>query len=246
MNAMIDIDGTKYELEAGLVRGRKVYDLVQHQGHLLVNRIGGIDIPLDRNDMLVIRGNESFVTGAPQTEDNPPLRKKINVSFNETHLELPRAKISGGELKALDDEFPAGRLFADINTGPDAEVTDDMTLLVQEGNAFFVIPPCDDSGAGDPVDTESCARHGRRPPKGHKYRIRIDGKKYVVDRAKLNGVEILREASKSPEEWELNLKMRGGEREPIGGDDLVDVSQPGVERFETVRKQQQYGYGQSF
>lgn len=242
MKVIIDIDGIKHELEAGLIEGREIYDLVQHVVHLSVNRIGGIDIPLDRKDMLVIGGNESFVAGEPGTEDNPPLRRKINVSFNETHLELPKAKISGGELKALDDKFPNGRLFADIGTGPDAEIADDMTLLVQEGDYFFVIPPCDDSGAGDPVDTESCARHGRRPPKGHRYRIKIDGQKYVVERAKLNGVDILELADKSPENWALNMKMPGGERKRIEDNDLVDVSQPGIERFETVRRDAQQGY----
>jgi len=241
MTARIDIDGTKHELAPGLTRGREIYELASGTQDLVLNRVGGIDIPLDRQDRLVIIGNESFVSGTPGTEDNPPLRKKITVRFNETTLELPRAKISGKDLKERDDEFPDGRLFADIDAGPDAEIDDTMTLLVQEENSFFVIPPCDESGPEEPVDTESCARHGRRPPKGHRYRIKIDRKKYVVDTAEISGAGILELAGKSPEEWKLHKQMRGGRRERIKAGDIVDVAQPGVERFGTSPRNVQGG-----
>ncbi len=243
MKTNIEIDGTKYEVAAGLVSAQVIYGLVEcEDGRLFLNQQDDIDIPLDSASFLVIRGHESFVTGESTIEDNPPLRKAIQLKLNgELGPSLPKAKLTGKELKGFDKEHSGGRLFADIGTGPDAEIADDTKVLVQEGNAFFVIPASDGSGVGDPVDIEDCSRHGRPPPKGQKYRIRIDRDKYIVEEEKITGVQILALAEKTPEEWALNQKLGGGKRERIKADDYVDVSQPGVERFETVRRQAQQG-----
>lgn len=243
MNTNIEIDGTKYEVAAGLVSAQVIYGLVGcEDGRLFLNRKDDIDIPFDSASFLVIRGHESFVTGESSIEDNPLLRKAIQLRLNgEPGPTLPKAKITGKELKAFDTEHSAGRLFADIGIGPDAEITDDMRILVQEGNAFIVIPASDGSNVGDPIDIEDCSRHGRPPPKGQKYRIRIDREKYIVEEEKITGTQILALADKTPEEWALNQKLGGGKRERIKADDFVDVSQPGVERFETVRRQAQQG-----
>ena len=243
MKTNIEIDGTKYEVAAGLVSAQVIYGLVGcEDGRLFLNQQDDIDIPVDSASFLVISGHESFVTGESLIEDNPPLRKAIQLKLNgEPGPSLPKAKITGKELKEFDTEHSAGRLFADIGTGPDAEIADDTKVLVQEGNSFFVIPASDDSGVGDPVDIEDCSRHGRPPPKGQKYRIRIDREKYIVEEEKITGMQILALAEKTPEEWALNQKLGGGKRERIKADDFVDISQPGVERFETVRRQAQQG-----
>jgi len=243
MKTNIMIDGTKHEVAAGLVSAQVIYDLVGCvNGGLFLNQRDDIDIPLDSASFLVIGGHESFVTGESSIEDNPPLRKAIQIMLNgEPDVSLPKAKITGKELKAFDYEYPEGRLFADIGTGPDAEIADDTKVLVQEGNAFFVIPASDGSGVGDPIDIEDCSRGGRPPPKGQKYRIRIDRDKYTVEEEKITGTQILALAEKTPEEWALNQKLGGGKRERIEADDFVYVSQPGVERFETVRRQAQQG-----
>jgi len=243
MKTNIEIDGIKYEVASGLVDARVIYGLVGcEEGCLFLNKEDDIDIPLDSVSSIVIGGHELFVTGESAIEDNPPLRKKIQLKLNgELGLSLPRAKITGKELKEFDTEHAEGRLFADIGTGPDAEITDDTKVLVQEGNAFFVIPASDGSGVGDPIDIEDCSRHGRPPPKGQRYRIRIDRDKYTVKEEKITGMQILALVEKMPEEWALNQKLGGGKRERIKADDFVDVSQPGVERFETVRRQAQQG-----
>ena len=116
-----------------------------------------------------------------------------------------------------------------------------MTIVVQDGNSFFVIPSNDGSTHGDPIDIEGCGKHGRRPPKGHKYRIRIDGQKHLVEAEKVTGAEILGLVAKNADEWALNQKLKGGKRERIKPNDVVDISQLGVERFETVRRQAQQG-----
>ena len=243
MKTRIEIDGNEHEVEGGLVSALVVYKLAGcADGHLFVNRSDDIDIPLDSASFIVIRGNETFVTGESSIEDNPLLRNAIPLRFNEAAgPDLPRAKITGRELKALDNEHPQGRLFADIGIGPDVEIADDMRILVQEGNSFFVIPASDGSGVGDPIDVEDCGKHGRPPPKGQKYRITIDREKYLVEEEKISGEQILARAKKTPEEWALNQKLAGGKRERIEADDIVDVSQFGIERFETVRRQAQQG-----
>ena len=243
MRMSIEVDGKRYEVTGGLVSAQAIYELAGcADGRLFVNRQDDIDVPLDAADFLVIQGNETFATGEGSIKGNPPLRNAVRVRFNgEAGPALPRAKITGRELKGFDEKHPQGRLFADIRTGPDAEIADEMTILVQAGNAFFVIPADDGSGAGEPVDVEDCSRHGRRPPKGQRYRIRIDRDKYVVEEAHIAGAQILALAGKNSEEWALNQKLNGGKRERIEPGDSVDVSQPGVERFETVRYQVQQG-----
>ena len=152
-----------------------------------------------------------------------------------------KAKITGLELKQLDKELPQGRLFADIENGPDAELADDKTILVQEGNSFFVIPAAEDATEGSPIDIEECGKHGRPPPKGQQYRIRIDHEKFIVGSGNISGAHILALIDKTPEDWALNQKLKGGKRERIKAGDVVDVARPGVERFETVRRQAQQG-----
>ena len=248
MKANIKIDGNTYEVPGGLTNVQQLYDLVGcDAGRLYFKRSGDIDIPLDSTNFLVINGDESFVTGDSPLEYNPSLGKPIRLKFNgKIGPEISKAKISGKDLKAFDTELPEGRLYVDIDDATDAEIADDMRILIQERNSFFVIPGGKDSEFGDPIDVVECFRHGRTPPRGQKYRIRIDQETYVVNEEKVTGTQILALAGKTPADWALNQKFRGGRRERIKADDVVDVSQPGVERFETVRRQAQQGRERSF
>lgn len=242
MQTSIEIDRKKYEIEGGLIRADAIYAVVEGTSEcLFMSHPDGTDIPLDSENVLVIQGNEVFVTGERSLEDNPPLKKPVQILFNgEPRQALSKAKITGRELKNFDQDLPQGRLFVVIGTGPDAEITDEMAILVQESNAFLVIPGTNE---GDPVDIEECAQHGRPPPKGQKYLIKIDGEKYLVEEEKITGAEILALAGKNSEEWALNQKLSGGKRERVEADGFVNLSQPGVERFETVRRQAQQGHG---
>ncbi|MCY4005815.1 MAG: multiubiquitin domain-containing protein [Rhodobacteraceae bacterium] len=243
MKEKIVINSETYEHEGGLVRAEELYEIAGCQDErLFINRPDDIDIPLDPADVLVIQDGASFVTGKATTESNPTLRREIQLRFNgEDGPSIAQAKITGRKLKEFDAEHPKGRLFIDISTSPDAEIADDMTVVVHEGISFFVIPADDDTKSGGPIDIEGCARHGRRPPKGLEYRIRIDREKYLVKRDRITGAQILERAGKSPEDWALNQKIRGGERRRIKPDDVVDIAKPGIERFETVRRQAQQG-----
>ncbi|MCY3982776.1 MAG: multiubiquitin domain-containing protein [Roseovarius sp.] len=243
MKTGVEIDGERHEVTEGLISAQVIYELIGcEEGRLFFSQSDEIDIPLDSSSFLVIKGQESFVTGESQIEDNPSLRNSIQLRFNgKPGPVMPRAKVTGKELKAFDAAHSAGRLFLDIGNGPDVEIADDMRILVQEGNLFFVIPAGDNPGVGEPIDVEECSRHGRAPPKGQNYRIRIDREKCVVKEEKVTGTRILALVNKNPEEWALNQKFGGGKRERIEADGIVDVSQPGLERFETVRRQAQQG-----
>ena len=237
----VQINGQEQQVHAGLVSVAALYEIANcGENRIFLNREDGIDIPLLPEEYLLIHGEEKFVTGESSIEDNPRLRNGVQPEFNGSYdLELSTAKISGKALKERDDKFPAGRLFADIKDSVDVEIPDDMIIVVQDKDSYFVIPPADDDD--DSIDIEKCGKHNRRPPKGRKYRIRIDGEKHTVDSAEITGTDILALVGKSFGEWSLNQKLCGGKRERIEADTKVDLAQPGIERFETVRRQAQQG-----
>ena len=243
MQCAIQIDGQSKNIDTGLVSVDTIYAVAEcDEGRVFLNRDDGIDIPLLLGEHLLIHGGERFVTGERSIEDNPPLRNEIRPEFNGARsVALPKAKTTGKALKELDDKFPQGRLFADITDGVDLDIPDKMVLVVQDADSYFVIPPATDD-ANDAIDIEECSKHGRRPPKGYEYRVRIDGDKYTVAQQKVTGADILGLVGKRDEEWSLNQKLREGKREKIKVDDWVDLSCPGIERFETVRRQAQQGH----
>lgn len=88
--------------------------------------------------------------------------------------------------------------------------------------------------ADEIIDVEEFAKAGRVVPRERRYRIRIDREHYVVDAPCLTGREILKLAGKTPAEFMLSQKFRGGEVKKIEPDEKVDLTRPGVERFMTL------------
>ena len=224
MKPTIQIDGREKPIHSGLVSVDELYEIADgSEGQIFLSRGDGTDIPLLPGEHLLIRGGERFLAGKSSTENNPPLRNEVRPEFNGSRsLALPKAKTTGRALKERDDKFPQGRLFAGVENGVDVEIADEMTIVLQDADSYFVIPPASD----DTIDLEECARNGRRPPKGHKYRIRIDGDKYLADSPEITGAAILALAGKGDDEWSLNQKLRGGKRERIRADEAVDLSRP--------------------
>ena len=239
MEVTIHIDGSPFRMAPGLVSADVVVALANcDESRIFLSRDSDIDVPLSPSDHILIHGDENFVIGDAAIECNPPLRRPVCPEFNGSHaLSLASAKIDGKTLKTHDDKFPSGRLFADIDGGVDAEISDSTTLLVQDRDSYFVIPQSD---AG-PVDIEECGKHDRRPPKGYGFRLRVDQHKFIVESEKATGSEILALVEKDPDEWALNQKLHGGTRLRIKAHDTVDLAQPGIERFETVRLMAQQG-----
>jgi len=240
MKVEIQINGQRKLVGRGLLAVSMLYELEDCGGkRLFLIREDDIDIPLMPEEHLIIRGGEQFAGGESEIENNPPLHRETKPEFNgRRKISFSKAKIRGKFLKERDDKFPQGRLFADIEGGVDVEITDEMVVIVQDSDSYFVIPPADD----DAIDIEECGRHERRPPRGRKYRIKVDGEKYIIESLGITGRDILALADKSSDEWLLNQKLHGGRRERIEPDGLVDLARPGIERFETVRKQAQQGH----
>ncbi|MCG8328559.1 MAG: multiubiquitin domain-containing protein [Chitinophagales bacterium] len=92
------------------------------------------------------------------------------------------------------------------------------------------------------VDVEALAKAGKPIPKGRKYLLRIDGKKYKWDKECITGREILLLAGKTPvERFQVNQRFRFGRVEEVQLDEKVDLATCGVERFMTLPLDQTEG-----
>lgn len=245
-NLKITLNGDEVVAVAGLTKVTDFYEKLgidPGEKRLYLKRDDDIDIPLLPEDHLVIHGGEEIVADEikPNIGENPSLRHPICPEFNGQKLEtgFAKARVTSDELMQVDGEFQPNKLFADLKERADAFIAGGLTVVVQEADAYFTIPAGDD----DAVDLEACARTDRKPPKGQsKYKIKVDGEKYTVVKQQVTGEEILALVEKGYDEWTLNQKLRGGRRKPIEKSERVDLAQPGIERFETVRKQAQQGF----
>ncbi len=243
MSKEITIGGKTQKIDECLVSVTDLYKMIEPNGkQLYLNRDDGVDIPLDHDEFLLIHGGEQFVIADKELlGKNPALRNDIRPTFNGTrNISLKYAKITGQSLKKHDDKFPNGRLFADCPDTIDHEITNDMKIVVQNEDSYFVIPVPEESD-DEYIDLEECGKHDRKPPKHTQYRIRIDGEKHDVDSSVITGAGILQLVGKTVEEWALNQKHYGGQRTKIAADAEVDLACPGIERFETVRMYAQQG-----
>lgn len=242
----IELDGNIFEIATGPLAVSLLYEksgITLGGKCLYLNKDGDIDIPLLLNDYIIICGKEKFFVGDfnPDIGENPDVRIPACPRFNGSKLELgtSKAKITGKELKECDTDLASSKLFVDLDGQVDVLIHDDWMLVLQDSDCYFTIPVTDDESV---VDIEQCAQSDRQPPKGQeKYRIKIDNKRVVVEHGELTGEEILALVQKDYGEWTLNQKLRGGRRKLIEADQEVDLTQPGIERFETVKKQAQQG-----
>ena len=165
------------------------------------------------------------------------MNNTILIKIDEKDIELSTTKITGREIleRAKKQEH---KLY--IVGESDALIENDDNVTVKNDDCFITIPI---SALEDGViDTGECAKHDCIPPKGQKkYRIQIDGEKYIVEQPHLLGKEILALAGKTWQEFSLQQKFKGGKREIIKPEQKVDFSTKGVERFETVPKHPQQG-----
>ena len=241
----ITLCGSKTNVQIGLTKISDFYEksgVSPEEKCLYLNRDKDIDIPLSPDDHIIVHGGEKIYSGdaAPQIGENPTVRNPIVPIFNGKKLNpgLTKAKITGMELQDLDSDLDSSKLFADLSGKVDAFIASSITLVVQDSDCYFTIP-ADDDGI---VDLEKCAKKDRKPPKGQSsYKIRIDGDKHKVSSQIITGVAILGLVGRTFDEWTLNREFGGGRRKPIEKDEEIDLSEPGIERFETVRKQAQQG-----
>ena len=83
------------------------------------------------------------------------------------------------------------------------------------------------------IDIEIYAKEGKKVPKDHTYKIKIDKIQYTVSQAIITGRELLTLAGKTPEQFILRQKVNG-KVVRIELNQEVDLTAPGVERFMTI------------
>jgi hypothetical protein len=84
------------------------------------------------------------------------------------------------------------------------------------------------------IDLEEYACSDRPIPKHVKYfKIRVDKEKFNVQ-SPITAKEILIVADLDPCDYGLEQILRGGERVRLEFDHVVDLREPGIERFETI------------
>ena len=89
------------------------------------------------------------------------------------------------------------------------------------------------SDATEVIDIEVYAKEGKKVPKDREYKIRVDKTQYTVSSATLTGREILTLVGKTPEQFILRQKING-QVVRIELNQVVDFTEPGVERFMTI------------
>src|SRR5690242_11122055 len=94
------------------------------------------------------------------------------------------------------------------------------------------------------IDLAEYAAQGKRPPPGHRYRFLLDKTSYIADQPLLTGRQILAFGGMKPDQFSLFEAQRGGQRVPVGADQEVNLTEPGVERFFTMKKEHTNGDGQ--
>lgn len=95
----------------------------------------------------------------------------------------------------------------------------------------------------DEVEIEAFAKRGEQPPRAKRYVIRVDKEKYTVSTPTIAGEQILALAGKTPDKFKLYQHKRGHQPTLIGPTDVVDLREPGVERFTTMPKDTTEGRG---
>jgi hypothetical protein len=73
--------------------------------------------------------------------------------------------------------------------------------------------------------------HGSR-----RYELRVDNDQFSVETALISGTDVLALARKRPCSFSLVSVLKHGGEQAVGPDDLIDLGQPGIERFITLEK----------
>jgi len=87
------------------------------------------------------------------------------------------------------------------------------------------------------IDLEQAAREGRKPPRGRRYRVRVDDEKHLIENDMVTGRQILEIAGREPvEDYVLILRLWDEDNEIIDPNDEVNLARRGIERFVTGRE----------
>ena len=155
----IFIDKNELEITPGLTLGSALLLLAPLSGpeQLLLEVQDDLDIPVDPNDGILIRGGEIFSIGKgnPPIEDNPPLKHAIRIHLGGDLVAAEQgfhhAKVTGAQIKALDPNLqPGDVLYADLDGLADEQIPDTLRIILQKHDRFIVVP-CGNVGGEDLV-----------------------------------------------------------------------------------------------
>ncbi|WP_292933164.1 multiubiquitin domain-containing protein [Noviherbaspirillum sp.] len=93
------------------------------------------------------------------------------------------------------------------------------------------------------IDLETYAKAKKPVPPGKRYQIKIDKQQYVAPAPTMTGREILTLAGKVPVEKFILQQKNGSHVHRVGLEDVVDFTQPGIERFMTIPNEVTEGEG---
>ncbi|MCG9729592.1 multiubiquitin domain-containing protein [Shewanella sp. Isolate13] len=243
---MIYVNGKKINLKAGVYRGSQ---LVKHTSisdgeRLYLDLKGDVDVPVLEDDLIQIQGEEVFSVGNSNIPECPNLVNSHSININGSEIiEMSKSKLCGSSLKQLlHDDISNKVLYLELEGAPDYLLSDDDCLIISKSSKFLLVNQSNSDA--DIPDLEDCACGNHQPDKHQKYKIKIDKTKYKVECPRLTGREILALAGYDESRY-LYQKFAGGERRQIELNEKVDFTEPGIERFHTMRCEHQEGLQQS-
>lgn len=203
------------------------------EDHVLVrDHASSNDVRLE-DDAIVNLGDGNVFRSVPRCDysggascDSPA---KLALFVDDEWQETTRDDQTEGSIKDLFKLDARVQLLRDTRSSDDLPIEKGATLSFADGPVFvtcFVVE-----------DHCGCNEQG---PITKKYRIRIQGKRYTVDTPSMTGREILILGGFDPEEYMLNQRI-SGRFTPVGLDECVDFTKPGVERFTTLPNEQTEG-----
>tara|TARA_R110002033_G_scaffold20300_4_gene51488 strand:- start:14975 stop:16129 length:1155 start_codon:yes stop_codon:yes gene_type:complete len=242
----VKINNELVKLKSGLYKGSDLIALTTLDGEerLYLDLKGDVDIPVLDSDLIEIQGDEVFSVGNSNIPDCPNLVNSHSININGSDIiETSNSKLCGSALKQLlHDDITNKVIYLELKGVPDYLLRDDDRLIISKPSKFLLVNQSNSDA--DIPDLEDCACGHNQPDKHQKYKIKIDKTKYKVECPRLTGREILGLAGYDESRY-LYQKFVGGERRQIELDEKVDFTEPGIERFHTMRCEHQEGLQQS-
>lgn len=116
--------------------------------------------------------------------------------------------------------------------------------LIYQANTYFCVMATNHNNekrSDEIIDLELYAASGQKPPKGKKYEFKVDDQKLTSDSETLLGSEILEKAGKTPASSYILRKKVKGNWFTVQQKDIVDLTEPGLEKFKTLPNDQTEG-----
>ncbi len=184
------------------------------------------DTPVDLRQGNVFRVVARCESPPPCANVSDP---KLAVFLDDKFEIILRPEQTEGSLRRLFDLHPKVQLLRDLESPNDQPIADGETVHFADGPVFL---SC--------VEIEHHCSGEEGPPDARRYIIRVGDKRIVVDKPKIKGREILSLAGFDPAMTLLNQRI-GKRFEPVGLDQIVDLTVCGIERFTTLPNEQGEG-----